>query len=690
MIDIQTIKSWFQRGMKPTAAQFAAVFDSYRHKSELLQTGDVNHLDEALAEKTTVEDVEAIIREKAGTVRYLGVRSPYDMPLLDISEGDTYRMSGAGTIGTLNVMENDVVTYKNDAWVILAKGNDVAFTEVPADAVFSYFEGLMSSHSINYIRTSYSNDKQYHLLTEVQNSLLSEPLQYGYYTMDIAGKKVQYVKHYISQQSHTFQTSVVSSIDIPGVIDNTASDSTDDALSANMGKSLQEQINSLAASLDGNSGAVKYLGVKDASQVPLLGVSEGDTYRIGHNGGTVGSLNVELDDIITYRNGQWVMFADHKDIYYQPYNSPDYASLMAEHRKGHKLIITKRWDDTSAILYGSMPWHADLYAREGVSFFGFICVEPMTDGNGIRICEYELREGDDAWTLSAHYDYPIPRESDLVWERGTGANSAKLKGGNNHIGGNFAVAEGYGNIADGSNSHVGGVGNHSTHANTFIHGEGLEDLKDNGAYFGKYNKNYASWGDKPFFEVAYGWEDNRQTMFMVQENSGNVFGKGSYNVMSGDYAEMFEWLDGNQKSQDRVGLFVALRGNKIVIAKTGDEVIGVVSASPAIVGDSGAMDWRNKYMTDEWGRILYDTDDDGVKKPRLNPDYKPDEDYIPRMYRKEWSPIGLLGKLKVRQDGTLTVGGHCKCNDEGMATVSDTGYIVMEVNSNGIATILVR
>ncbi len=65
MIDIQTIKSWFQRGMKPTAAQFAAVFDSYRHKSETLQTSDINNLDESLAEKTTANDVEAIIKEKS-------------------------------------------------------------------------------------------------------------------------------------------------------------------------------------------------------------------------------------------------------------------------------------------------------------------------------------------------------------------------------------------------------------------------------------------------------------------------------------------------------------------------------------------------------------------------------------------------------------------------------------------------
>ncbi|MCQ2351252.1 MAG: hypothetical protein MJ003_04685 [Paludibacteraceae bacterium] len=256
--------------------------------------------------------------------------------------------------------------------------------------------------------------------------------------------------------------------------------------------------------------------------------------------------------------------------------------------------------------------------------------------------------------------------------------------------GDYSHVEGYNNKALGANSHVGGCNNVSQKSNSFVHGEGLVDLMHNGAYFGKYNKDYSNWGDKPFFELAYGWNDNRQTMFMVQENSGNVFGKGSYNVMNGDYAEMFEWFDGNSDGTDRVGLFVTLNGNKIVVAKSEDEIIGVVSATPAIVGDSGAMDWKNKYLTDEWGRMLYDIDESGNRKPKLNPEYNSEEDYIPRMYRKEWSPIGLLGKLRIRHDGTLAVGGHCRCNDNGMATASDTGYIVMEVNSDNIATILVK
>ncbi len=40
-----------------------------------------------------------------------------------------------------------------------------------------------------------------------------------------------------------------------------------------------------------------------------------------------------------------------------------------------------------------------------------------------------------------------------------------------------------------------------------------------------------------------------------------------------------------------------------------------------------------------------------VTKPSriYNPDYDPSRDYVPRSHRKEWDPIGLLGKLSVRR-----------------------------------------
>ena len=52
--------------------------------------------------------------------------------------------------------------------------------------------------------------------------------------------------------------------------------------------------------------------------------------------------------------------------------------------------------------------------------------------------------------------------------------------------------------------------------------------------------------------------------------------------------------------------------------------------------------------------------------------------------------MGLLGKLLVRQDGTLSVGDRCKSNDEGIATKSVEGYYVMKVMNDKQVLILVK
>lgn len=180
-----------------------------------------------------------------------------------------------------------------------------------------------------------------------------------------------------------------------------------------------------------------------------------------------------------------------------------------------------------------------------------------------------------------------------------------------------------------------------------------------------------------------------------------------------DYAEMFEWLDGNPRGEDRVGRFVALRGDKITLAGPGDTPIGVISAAPSVIGDA-PMRWRGKYLDDEWGRPVYEdvettytetvarTDGNGgtvLKEEqrtrtdrvrKINPDYDPGRKYVPREDRKEWDAVGLLGKLLVRQDGTLEQGGFCAPGKDGTATASASGCQVMKVINGCQAMILFK
>ena len=38
--------------------------------------------------------------------------------------------------------------------------------------------------------------------------------------------------------------------------------------------------------------------------------------------------------------------------------------------------------------------------------------------------------------------------------------------------------------------------------------------------------------------------------------------------------------------------------------------------------------------------------------------YDKDREYIPRSKRPEWSPVGLVGRLVITDDGSCTAGGH--------------------------------
>ncbi len=57
-----------------------------------------------------------------------------------------------------------------------------------------------------------------------------------------------------------------------------------------------------------------------------------------------------------------------------------------------------------------------------------------------------------------------------------------------------------------------------------------------------------------------------------------------------DYAEYFEWEDGNPNNEDRVGHFITLNGDRIHIATPGDYILGIVPGQPCIIGNADE-DW---------------------------------------------------------------------------------------------------
>ncbi len=184
--------------------------------------------------------------------------------------------------------------------------------------------------------------------------------------------------------------------------------------------------------------------------------------------------------------------------------------------------------------------------------------------------------------------------------------------------------------------------------------------------------------------------------FMFDPTGLQMWGKLSVNgkvLASGsDYAKYYEWTDGNTENEDRRGLFVALDGEKIRVAKSADDfVLGVVSAAPGFIENAYETEWQGKYVKDVYGERIVQTveapesaDADGNAIPAtikteyvVNPEYNADEEYIPRSQRSEWTCVGLIGEIVVIDDGTCEINGYCKPAEGGIATKADTGYRVL-------------
>ena len=217
--------------------------------------------------------------------------------------------------------------------------------------------------------------------------------------------------------------------------------------------------------------------------------------------------------------------------------------------------------------------------------------------------------------------------------------------------------------------------------------------------------------------------DNTNDVLLIQtaggvvikfESQGNGRFDGGADVgNASDYAEYFEWADGNTSTADRRGITVVMDGEKIRPATDSDDkskIIGVVSANPAVVGDSAWSEWQATHKKDAYGswvtedkeyliwndfdKISTVGDDTEVDNPQpnindpnvaadhqilvsdiekekaagrcpqeaidqnlritrpsrvYNESYDATKTYEPRSARKEWDAIGLMGKLVVRR-----------------------------------------
>ena len=279
------------------------------------------------------------------------------------------------------------------------------------------------------------------------------------------------------------------------------------------------------------------------------------------------------------------------------------------------------------------------------------------------------------------------------------------EGNSNVASGSSTHAEGSYNVASGDYSHAGGYSSTAYNSCSFVNGYNVESPSHDSMTIGHHTGNYPNdaWAgsavvhqgatNAPAFVIGAGTENAGGCCFIV-DYKGNTR-TSTTGALGGDYAEFFEWLDGNPNDEDRVGHFVTLDGEKIKYANAGDYILGVVSGMPAILGNNDVDSWTKKYITDEFNRRLdfeqtY-TDEEGTEHTytgwKVSDEYNPEQQYQSRKERKEWDAIGMLGVLSVYDDGTCQVNGFCDVANGGIATAGSTYRVIARISENIVKVI---
>jgi hypothetical protein len=304
-------------------------------------------------------------------------------------------------------------------------------------------------------------------------------------------------------------------------------------------------------------------------------------------------------------------------------------------------------------------------------------------------------------------------------------NDSHAEGSSTKASGNHSHAEGHLSEASGEGSHV--EGSMTSASSSASHAEGYGTTASSFASHagGKYNKAMTNstgetdnTGDA--FVIGNGTETYTLSNAFRVTYGGAVYGLSAFNSSGADYAEFIKpWYDGNTEEEDRVGYFVTIKDGLLYKANEGDYIVGITSGNPSVVGNADE-DYYWRYARDEFNRFVYEDaeeavaqlDDDGapvldengmpvmvktgniIKNAhyKLAADYDPTKqnDYIERKNRPEWSYVGMVGVIPVRDDGTCEAGCFCKCGQNGIATRAesrgfDTFFVIERISDNVVS-----
>ena len=288
-------------------------------------------------------------------------------------------------------------------------------------------------------------------------------------------------------------------------------------------------------------------------------------------------------------------------------------------------------------------------------------------------------------------------------------NNAHSEGDMTQATGRQSHSEGQSTVSSGFCSHAEGSATVSSGYYSHAEGWGTTAKGKNQTAMGKYNI-----ADTTSLLIVGKGAKATLSNALTLNASGNLWAAGTVTSTGADYAELFEWADGNPDAEDRIGMVVTLDGEKIRPAQAGDDILGIVTGTAMVLGDNYECEWKEKYLTDDYGRIIYDEPVEEFIEytdiredmtpvtvrestgfhvyPKLNPNYDPNKEYTKRTDRKEWEAIGLLGKLYANDDGTCVVGGYAKAGADGVLTAgaAKTNMRVMRRISDHIILVMLK
>lgn len=214
-------------------------------------------------------------------------------------------------------------------------------------------------------------------------------------------------------------------------------------------------------------------------------------------------------------------------------------------------------------------------------------------------------------------------------------------------------------------------------------------------------------------------------------SSGDIELAGSMNS-SATFSDFGEMLPNGVYSEIAPGTILTLNNGKVVPADEGDDICGVVSHTMVIRAGDSPFCWQGRYLTDEWGRFLYDEIPDPnwapekefthvfdetqetfvsvpnpkydpnetaniIKVKRENPQWDDSQEQLPRSERpNEWTPVGMLGQVYVRTGEQVSPNDRIKAiSGLGFKSTEKTGLKVIKVTKNydgdyGIAFCLIN